>query len=37
MARHYPAMALVAVTELVNPEASVEIEATAILPAEPQS
>lgn len=33
MGRHYPAMALVAVTELVNPDASVEIEATAILPA----
>lgn len=34
MGRHYPAMALVAVTELVNPRASVEIEATAVLPAE---
>ncbi|NNF27737.1 MAG: RidA family protein [Gemmatimonadetes bacterium] len=34
MGRHYPAMALVAVTELVNPEAAVEIEATAVLPTE---
>jgi len=29
---HYPAMALVAVTALVDPNASVEIEATAVLP-----
>ena len=34
MGPHYPAMALVAVTELVNPDAWVEIEATAVLPAE---
>lgn len=34
MGRHYPAMALMAVTELVNPEAVVEIEATAVLPPE---
>jgi len=32
MGRHYPAMALVAVTALVEPEALVEIEATAIVP-----
>ena len=32
MGRHYPAMALVAVTELVDRDASVEIEATAALP-----
>ena len=32
MGRHYPAMALVAVTALVEPEALVEIEATAIIP-----
>jgi len=30
--RHYPAMALVAVTALVEPEALVEIEATAVVP-----
>ncbi len=32
MGRHYPAMALVEVRSLVDPEALVEIEATAILP-----
>ena len=32
MGRHYPAMSLVAVTELVDRDASVEIEATAALP-----
>ncbi len=32
MGRHFPAMALVAVTALVEPEALVEIEATAVLP-----
>ena len=30
--RHYPAMALVAVTSLVEPKALVEIEATAVVP-----
>ena len=30
--RHYPAMALVAVTALVEPKALVEIEATAVVP-----
>ncbi len=30
--RHYPAMALVGVTELVEPEALVEILATAVVP-----
>ena len=30
--RHFPAMALVAVTELVDPGAVVEIEATAVIP-----
>jgi enamine deaminase RidA (YjgF/YER057c/UK114 family) len=30
--RHYPAMALVAVSALVEPEALVEIEATAVVP-----
>ena len=30
--RHYPAMALVAVTALVDPEARIEIEATAVVP-----
>jgi enamine deaminase RidA (YjgF/YER057c/UK114 family) len=30
--RHYPAMALVAVTALVEPEALIEIEATAVVP-----
>lgn len=33
MGRNYPAMALVAVTALVDPEAQVEIEATAVVPA----
>jgi enamine deaminase RidA (YjgF/YER057c/UK114 family) len=32
MGRHYPAMALVAVTELVDRGATVEIEATAAFP-----
>ena len=32
MGRHYPAMALVAVTALVEPDALVEIEATAVVP-----
>ena len=32
MGRHYPAMALLGVTELVDPNAMVEIEATAIIP-----
>ena len=32
MGDHFPAMALVAVTRLVEPEARVEIEATAVLP-----
>ena len=32
MAAHYPAMALVEVTRLVDAEASVEIEATAVIP-----
>ena len=30
--RHFPAMALVAVTELVDPRAVVEVEATAVIP-----
>jgi len=30
--RHYPAMAVVAVTALVEPEARIEIEATAMVP-----
>lgn len=34
MGRHYPAMAVVGVTALVEPEACVEIEALAILPHE---
>lgn len=32
MGRHFPAMSLVAVSELVDPEAVVEVEATAVLP-----
>lgn len=32
LGRHYPAMALLQVAELVEPEALVEIEATAIIP-----
>lgn len=35
MGRHYPAMALVAVTALVEPEAVVEIQAIATLGGEP--
>ena len=34
MGRHYPAMAVVEVTRLVEPKARVEIEATAMLPTE---
>ena len=34
MGRHYPAMALVGVTELVEPAAMVEIMATAVVPDE---
>ncbi len=34
LGRHYPAMALVGVTELVDPRALVEIQATAILSGE---
>lgn len=30
--KHFPAMALVAVTELVDPRAMVEVEATAVIP-----
>ncbi len=32
MGRHFPAMALVGVADLVEPGALVEIEATAIVP-----
>jgi len=32
MGRHYPAMALVGVTHLVEPAAEIEIEATAVVP-----
>jgi enamine deaminase RidA (YjgF/YER057c/UK114 family) len=32
--RHYPAMALVGVTELVEPAAMIEIIGTAVIPAE---
>jgi enamine deaminase RidA (YjgF/YER057c/UK114 family) len=32
MGRHFPAMALVEVTRLVEPEALLEIEATAVVP-----
>lgn len=35
MGRHYPAMALVAVSSLVDPTAQIEIEGTAVLPATP--
>lgn len=35
MDRHYPAMALVGVTELVEPRAKVEIQAVAYLPEAP--
>ena len=34
MGRHYPAMAVLGVTDLVEPEALVEIMATAVVPAE---
>lgn len=33
LAKHYPAMALVEVGALVDPEVSIEIEATAVVPA----
>ncbi len=33
MGRHFPAMAVVEVTRLVEPKARLEIEATAVLPA----
>ena len=36
LGRHYPAMALVEVKSLLEPEARVEIEATAVLPASRQ-
>jgi enamine deaminase RidA (YjgF/YER057c/UK114 family) len=36
MGRHYPAVALIAVTELVDRDATVEIEATAALPPSPR-
>lgn len=36
MGQHYPAMAVVGVTALVEPEALVEIEATAVLPPDAQ-
>jgi enamine deaminase RidA (YjgF/YER057c/UK114 family) len=32
MGDHYPAMALVAVTRLVEPDARLEIETTAVVP-----
>ena len=32
MGRHYPAMAVVGISALVEPEAKVEIEATAVVP-----
>lgn len=32
MDRHFPAMALVAVSDLVHPKAMVEVEATAVIP-----
>ncbi len=35
MGKHFPAMALVEVSRLVDPRGKVEIEATAVLPAEP--
>lgn len=35
LGRHYPAMALVRVVELVEPQAKIEIEAIASLPTEP--
>jgi enamine deaminase RidA (YjgF/YER057c/UK114 family) len=33
MGRHFPAMAVVEVSRLVEPQARLEIEATAVLPA----
>lgn len=35
MGRHYPAMSLVEVKRLIEPQATVEIEATAVLPGAP--
>jgi len=37
MGRHFPAMAVVEVAGLLEPEAKVEIEATAVLPVGPSS
>ena len=37
MGRHYPAMSAIGVTRLVEKQALVEIEATAVLPASPAS
>ena len=37
LGRHYPAMALVGVSGLVEPRAQVEIQARAVLPAHPTS
>jgi enamine deaminase RidA (YjgF/YER057c/UK114 family) len=36
MGRHYPAMALIGVSQLVDADATVEIEATAALPPSPR-
>lgn len=35
--RHYPAMSVVVVTALIEPRAKVEIEATAVVPSQPQN
>jgi enamine deaminase RidA (YjgF/YER057c/UK114 family) len=35
MGRHFPAMTMVQVAALIEPEAMVEIETTAVVPTEP--
>ncbi|TCJ14837.1 RidA family protein [Rubrobacter taiwanensis] len=37
MGRHYPAMAMVEVSSLIEEEAKVEVETTAVIPSEPLS
>jgi enamine deaminase RidA (YjgF/YER057c/UK114 family) len=36
MGRHFPAMTMVEVTALIEPEARVEVETTAVVPTEPR-
>jgi enamine deaminase RidA (YjgF/YER057c/UK114 family) len=36
MGRHFPTMTMVEVAALIEPEARVEVETTAVVPAEPR-